>query len=41
MKHAPRVTIRLLDTIALNELANIMFDKDLLKVQVDKVFAGL
>lgn len=41
VKHAPRVTIRLLDTIALNELANIMFDKDLLKVQVDKVFAGL
>lgn len=41
MRHAPKITIRLLDSIELEELAKIMFDKDLLKVQVDKAFAGL
>ncbi|GAA5805551.1 hypothetical protein HPULCUR_011070 [Helicostylum pulchrum] len=41
VKHAPRITIRLLDTIELEDLAKIMFHKDLLKVQVDKAIAGL
>ncbi|KAI7890624.1 uncharacterized protein EV154DRAFT_511030 [Mucor mucedo] len=41
VRHAPKITIRLLDSIELEELAKIMFDKDLLKVQVDKAFAGL
>ncbi|KAI8972763.1 hypothetical protein BDB01DRAFT_809251 [Pilobolus umbonatus] len=36
IKQAPKITIRLLDTIELSTLANIMFDKDLLKAQVEK-----
>lgn len=41
VKGAPKLTIRLLDTIELEELAKIMFDKDALKAEVDKAFAGL
>lgn len=41
IKHAPKVTIRLLDTIELETLAKIMFDKEALKTQVDKAFASL
>lgn len=40
-KHAPKVTIRLLDTIDLHELARFMHDKDRLKEQVDIAFASL
>ncbi|CEI97121.1 hypothetical protein RMCBS344292_11259 [Rhizopus microsporus] len=40
VKHAPKITIRLLDTIELEELAKIMFNKDLLKAQVDKAAAA-
>ncbi|CAO3640726.1 unnamed protein product [Cunninghamella blakesleeana] len=36
-KQAPKVTIRLLDTVDLLELATLMFDKELLKKQVDVV----
>jgi len=41
IKHAPKVTIRLLDTIELETLAKIMFDKEALKTQVDKASASL
>ncbi|GAN06588.1 conserved hypothetical protein [Mucor ambiguus] len=41
IKHAPKITIRLLDTIELETLAEIMFDKEALKTQVDKASANL
>ncbi|OBZ91501.1 Polyadenylate-binding protein 4 [Choanephora cucurbitarum] len=41
VKPAPKITIRLLDTVKLEELARIMFDKDALRVQVDKAAASL
>ncbi|KAG1587754.1 hypothetical protein G6F48_005735 [Rhizopus delemar] len=37
VRHAPKVTIRLLDTVQLEELARIMFHKDMLKSQIDKL----
>ncbi|KAG1462217.1 hypothetical protein G6F56_005561 [Rhizopus delemar] len=37
VRHAPKITIRLLDTVELEELARIMFNKELLKVQVNKI----
>ncbi|KAI9490006.1 hypothetical protein BDB00DRAFT_790624 [Zychaea mexicana] len=40
-KQAPKVTIRLLDTIELHELAHLMLDKDQLKERVDVAFASL
>ncbi|KAF7722569.1 hypothetical protein EC973_002959 [Apophysomyces ossiformis] len=40
-KQAPKVTIRLLDTIDLRELAHIMYDKDELKERVQTAFAAL
>jgi hypothetical protein len=41
VKQAPRITIRLLDTIPLEELAYSMYDKEKLKVQVDQIVAAL
>ncbi|KAI9245858.1 hypothetical protein BDA99DRAFT_447621 [Phascolomyces articulosus] len=40
-KQAPKVTIRLLDTIDLHELAHLMYDKDQLKERVEVAFASL
>ncbi|KAG1140184.1 hypothetical protein G6F38_009304 [Rhizopus arrhizus] len=40
-KQAPKVTIRLLDTVDLYELANIMFDTLLLKARVEEAFNSL
>ncbi|KAG0187518.1 hypothetical protein DFQ28_006251 [Apophysomyces sp. BC1034] len=40
-KQAPKVTIRLLDTIDLRELAHVMFDKTELKERVQIAFAAL
>ncbi|CAO3703677.1 unnamed protein product [Rhizopus stolonifer] len=37
VRHAPKITIRLLDTVELEELARIMFNKELLKAQVNKI----
>ncbi|KAG2188499.1 hypothetical protein INT44_001253 [Umbelopsis vinacea] len=37
-KQAPKITIRLLDTIELNELAHLMHDKTKLKTKVDETF---
>ncbi|EPB82196.1 hypothetical protein HMPREF1544_11079 [Mucor circinelloides 1006PhL] len=40
-KQAPKVTIHLLDTVDLHELANIMFDTPLLKKRVEDAFNAL
>ncbi|KAI7874739.1 RNA-binding domain-containing protein [Lichtheimia hyalospora FSU 10163] len=40
IKHAPRITIRLLDTVPLEELARIMNDQVQLKKKVDQVIAS-
>ncbi|KAL9547423.1 hypothetical protein MBANPS3_006173 [Mucor bainieri] len=40
-KQAPKVTIYLLDTVDLHELANIMFDTPLLKSRVEEAFSAL
>ncbi|KAI7877902.1 hypothetical protein K492DRAFT_150031 [Lichtheimia hyalospora FSU 10163] len=40
-KQAPKVTIRLLDSIDLHELAHLMYDKDKLKERVEVAFASL
>ncbi|ORE01205.1 hypothetical protein BCV72DRAFT_246127 [Rhizopus microsporus var. microsporus] len=40
-KQAPKVTIRLLDTVDLHELARIMFDTPLLKSRVEEAFNSL
>ncbi|KAI8098992.1 uncharacterized protein BX664DRAFT_256366 [Halteromyces radiatus] len=40
-KQAPKVTIQLLDSVDLQELANMMFDKEALKKQVDNAFEQL
>ncbi|KAI8331756.1 hypothetical protein BC941DRAFT_438377 [Chlamydoabsidia padenii] len=40
-KQAPKVTIALLDSVDLIELATLMFDKDALKKQVDAAFATI
>lgn len=40
-KQAPKVTIRLLDTVDLLELATLMFDKEALKKQVDIVNSAM
>ncbi|KAI8890435.1 hypothetical protein K501DRAFT_206351 [Backusella circina FSU 941] len=39
-KQAPKVTIRLLDTIPLEDLTKLMFDKETLKEKVEITFAG-
>ncbi|ORZ18090.1 hypothetical protein BCR42DRAFT_413135 [Absidia repens] len=39
-KQAPKVTIALLDSVDLPVLANMMFDRDALKKQVDVTFTG-
>ncbi|KAI7853384.1 hypothetical protein BDC45DRAFT_153467 [Circinella umbellata] len=41
VRHAPKVTVRLLDTIPLSELAHIMYDKVALKTRVDIAVASL
>ncbi|KAF7727805.1 hypothetical protein EC973_007036 [Apophysomyces ossiformis] len=41
VKHAPKITIRLLDTVPLDELAHSMYDNDKLKQKVDVVVASL
>ncbi|KAI8580201.1 hypothetical protein K450DRAFT_238641 [Umbelopsis ramanniana AG] len=40
-KQAPKVTIRLLDTIDLRELAHLMYDQELLAGKVEAVFASM
>ncbi|KAG2217572.1 hypothetical protein INT45_004925 [Circinella minor] len=40
-KQAPKVTIRLLDSIDLHELAHLMYDKNQLKAHVEIAFASL
>ncbi|KAI9281210.1 hypothetical protein BC943DRAFT_134918 [Umbelopsis sp. AD052] len=40
-KQAPKVTIRLLDTIDLRELAHLMYDQELLASKVEAVFASM
>ncbi|KAI9031534.1 hypothetical protein CLU79DRAFT_715207 [Phycomyces nitens] len=40
-KHAPKITIRLLDTIKITELAHLMYDKEALKKCVDVAAASL
>ncbi|CDS09300.1 hypothetical protein LRAMOSA10660 [Lichtheimia ramosa] len=40
-KQAPKVTIRLLDSIDLHELAHLMYDKNKLKERVEVAFASL
>ncbi|GAB5586134.1 hypothetical protein Unana1_01034 [Umbelopsis nana] len=40
-KHAPKITIRLLDTIELYDLAHLMHDKTKLKAKVDEAFTML
>ncbi|KAL0090560.1 hypothetical protein J3Q64DRAFT_1636589 [Phycomyces blakesleeanus] len=41
VRRAPKITIRLLDTLSAEELANSMYDKEKLKVKVDAVVASL
>ncbi|KAI9274319.1 hypothetical protein BDA99DRAFT_532968 [Phascolomyces articulosus] len=41
VKHAPKVTVRLLDTIPLDELARTMHDQVVLKTKVDVAVASL
>ncbi|RUS15201.1 hypothetical protein BC937DRAFT_92759 [Endogone sp. FLAS-F59071] len=41
VKHAPKVTIRLLDTIDLRELAHLMYDPNRLKERVDLASSSL
>ncbi|KAI9470517.1 MAG: hypothetical protein EXX96DRAFT_584615 [Benjaminiella poitrasii] len=41
VKHAPKITIRLLDTIDLEVLTNIMYDKESLKAHVHKASLSL
>ncbi|KAI8338818.1 hypothetical protein BD560DRAFT_412765 [Blakeslea trispora] len=41
VRPAPKITIRLLDTVKLEELARIMFDGEALRAQVDKAAASL
>lgn len=40
-KQAPKMTIRLLDTIELYELAHLMHDKSKLKEKVDEVYVQM
>ncbi|KAI7904235.1 uncharacterized protein BX663DRAFT_550627 [Cokeromyces recurvatus] len=41
VKHAPKITIRLLDTVNLEVLANIMYDKESLMIHVNKAAFNL
>ncbi|KAI8377560.1 uncharacterized protein BYT42DRAFT_546237 [Radiomyces spectabilis] len=41
VKHAPKITIRLLDTLDLRELAHIMHCKPILKEKVDEALAAM
>lgn len=40
-RQAPKVTIYLLDTVDLHDLAKIMFDTQLLKMRVEEAFISL